>query len=145
LKLLAHKNPALSILEIGAGTGGTTHDVVSALVGRDGIPHSFSHYTFTDIGSTFCGKAEEEFAQYKSCMSFKILDIEQDPRNQGFEEGKYDVVIASSVLHATKFIDQTLANTKTLLKPGGKLCLIEPTNPLMWTGLIFGCLPGWWR
>ena len=78
-------------------------------------------------------------------MSFRVLDIEQDPSSQGFEEGKHDIVIATSVLHATQFMDQTLANTRKLLKPGGTLCLVEPTNPLMWVGLIFGCLSGWWR
>jgi ubiquinone/menaquinone biosynthesis C-methylase UbiE len=145
LELLAHKNPELSILEIGAGTGGTTHDVVSALSAEEGAPHSFSNYTFTDIGSAFCQKAEEDFAQYKSSMTFKVLDIEQDPSTQGFVEGSYDVIIATSVLHATQYMNETLKNTKKLLKPGGKLCLIEPTNPMMWIGLIFGCLSGWWR
>jgi SAM-dependent methyltransferase len=145
LELHAHKNPDLSILEIGAGTGGTTHDVVTALCGHDGAPPSFSHYTFTDIGPAFCEKAEEAFSKWKSSMSFRVLDIEKDPSSQGFEEGTHDIVIATSVLHATQFMDKTLANTKKLLKPGGKLCLVEPTNPLMWVGLIFGCLSGWWR
>ena len=132
-------------MEIGAGTGGTTKDIVSALAGTNGKPHSFAHYAFTDIGSAFCEKAAEEFDDYRSCMSFEVLDIEVEPSRQGFEEGAADVVIATNVLHATKSIDQTLSNVAKLLKPGGKLCLIELTQKRLWTGLIFGCLPQWWK
>lgn len=100
---------------------------------------------FTDIGPSFVEKAEEEFAPYKGYMEFKLLDVEHDPVSQGFAAASHDLIIAANVLHATKSIDETLQNTRKLLKPGGKLCLIEPTNRLLWIGLIFGSLPGWWR
>lgn len=118
--------------------------MVAALGGDDKIPPAFSNYTFTDVGPAFVNKAEEDLKPYKSSMQFKLLDIEADPYTQGFVDGSHDVIIAANVLHATQKVDVTLQNTRKLLRPGGKLCLIEPTNPLLWFGLIFGNLPGWW-
>lgn len=51
-------------------------------------------------------------------MKFAKLNIEEDPLTQGpFEEGAYDLIVASNVLYATRFIQETLTNTKKLLKP----------------------------
>lgn len=85
LELATHKDPSLSILEIGGGSGGTTFQLLSALGGGDGVPASFGNYTFTDVGPGFVSKAEDDMQAYKSSMSFKLLDIEKDPLTQGFE------------------------------------------------------------
>ena len=63
---------------------------------------------------------------------------------QGFEPESYDVVVAANILHATKSLRQTLGNVRKLLKPGGRLVLIELTRERMTTSTIFGTLPGWW-
>lgn len=146
LELLCHKNPALKILEIGAGTGGTTKYVLDTLctdsfgakLGR------YSQYCFTDISPLFFTNAKESLRNYPK-LRFMTLDIEVDPCTQQFEERSFDVVIAALVLHATRSIERTLANVQKLLKPGGKLILIEIVVPGdSWTGSIFGLLPGWW-
>jgi ubiquinone/menaquinone biosynthesis C-methylase UbiE len=143
---MAHKNPNLSILEIGAGTGGATHSALSALGGSNNRSTArFSRYTFTDTSAGFFEKAAAKFGAWKSRLDFQVLDIEQDPLGQGFEAAQFDLIIASNVLHATKSIDQTLQNIGRVLKPGGKLCLTEITSPRLRTSVIFGTLPGWWR
>lgn len=48
------------------------------------------------------------------------------------------------VLHATKNLHRTLTHVRKLLKPGGKLVLLESTKDRLDTQLIFGPLPGWW-
>ena len=48
------------------------------------------------------------------------------------------------VLHATKNLRRTLTHVRKLLKPGGKLLLLESTKDRLDTQLIFGPLPGWW-
>ncbi|MEL6776868.1 MAG: SDR family NAD(P)-dependent oxidoreductase [Cyanobacteria bacterium J06597_16] len=134
--LLAHTTRPLRILEIGAGTGGTTAHV---------LPHlGESHYVFTDISPLFLAKAKERFADYPN-LTYKRLDIEQSVESQGFQCGEYDVVIASNVLHATADIDQALARVRSLLTPGGQLILLEGTQPLIWLDLIFGMTAGWWK
>jgi NADPH:quinone reductase-like Zn-dependent oxidoreductase len=78
-------------------------------------------------------------------MTFKVLNIENDPIQQGFEPEQYDIVVAANVFHATKSIDTTLKNARKLMKKGGILILHELTNNTsMQTGFGFGLLPGWW-
>ena len=73
------------------------------------------------------------------------MDLEKDAREQGYEIGVYDLVVASNTLHATRSIGYTLQNIRQLLKPGGKLILYELTTPkTIRTAFIFGTLPGWW-
>jgi acyl transferase domain-containing protein len=84
----------LRVLEIGAGTGGTTSFVLPLL------PADRVEYTFTDLSPLFLERAAEQFAAYPF-LRRALLDIERDPLEQGFEAGRYDVVIAANVLHAT--------------------------------------------
>lgn len=77
-------------------------------------------------------------------MTFKKLDIEREPLVQGFELGSYDLIIACQVLHATKNMERTMFHVRQLLKPGGKLIMVETTRDTPDVQLIFGTLPGWW-
>ena len=140
--LVAHKQPDLKILEIGAGTGSTALPVLESL--GKGYKRRFESYTFTDISSGFFEKAEELLKDWGESVSFHRLDIEKCPQEQGFQEGYYDLVIAGNIFHATSNIENTARNTRGLLRPGGKLILIEGTRPAVNVGLIFGTLPGWW-
>lgn len=143
LNALVHKTPNLEFIEIGAGTGATTRTLLGALAASPCTP-LFKQYTFTDIGPAFLEKARENFSGQKR-LGFRILDIEEDPCAQGFCEGQYDVLVASLVFHATKDLSITLQHARKLLKPGGKLFLMELTEPdSIRTGFIFGLLPGWW-
>jgi hybrid polyketide synthase/nonribosomal peptide synthetase ACE1 len=136
---IARRYPGMKILEIGAGTGGATRQILNR------IGHDFANYTFTDISSGFFGNAQTEFAPYSDQMSFAILDLEQDVQNQGFEQHSYDLIIASLVVHATKNLEQSMRRVRSLLKPGGYVILSELTNIEVTRGtFIFGCLPGWW-
>ncbi|KAK6072395.1 polyketide synthase [Seiridium cupressi] len=147
MNLLAHKNPEMRILEIGGGTGGVSLPILEALGGgSDGSDARFEKYTFTDISSGYFEKAAEKLAPWSSFMDFQKLNVEEDPVEQGFEEGSYDLIIASNVLHATRSIGNTLENVKKLLKPTGKLALHEVNEPSgkMRYHMIVGTLEGWW-
>ncbi|KAJ4403512.1 hypothetical protein N0V85_005079 [Neurospora sp. IMI 360204] len=144
---MAHKNPSMKILEIGAGTGGATVTVINTLThhGENEFGARFERYDYTDISPSFFEQAKETFESAADRMQFKVLNIENDPRHQGFEEGEYDLVIAANVIHATKNIEATLKNVRQLLKPGGKFALYELTNiNLLRAHFGFGLLPGWW-
>ncbi|CAG8380102.1 unnamed protein product [Penicillium salamii] len=142
MELVAHKDPRLRILELGAGTGGATKPMLQALHGDTSLP-KFEKYDFTDVSKAFLGVAQEKFQGYRN-LDFGILDIENDPVAQGFEEGSYDVVFASNVIHATRNVASSLRNCRKLLKPNGKLVIIETTKQRQVTGYMLGALPGYW-
>ncbi|KAH7265653.1 uncharacterized protein BKA55DRAFT_590873 [Fusarium redolens] len=145
IQKLSHKQPDLKILEIGAGTGGATKPILETLGGHEpgSYPH-FAQYDFTDISSGFFEKAQENFKAWAPFINFKRLDVEGNLQDQGFAFGSYDVIIAANVLHATGTMKKTMQNVRKLLKPGGKLILMEVTHLLLRGSVIFGNLPGWW-
>lgn len=140
---LAHKNPNLRILEIGAGTGGLTLSVLEKLGGVAGRPARFKEYIFTDISNVFFEKAQEKLMSWGPLVTYRQLDIEEEPSTQGFESEAFDLIIAANVFHAAKHMTRTLDNTRRLLEPGGKLLLLEITTPRA-QFFPFGLLPGWW-
>ncbi|KAI0191981.1 hybrid PKS-NRPS [Xylaria flabelliformis] len=135
---ICHRHPSVNILEVGAGTGSTTEHILESTRG------AFSSYVYTDISSGFFGKARERFQDHLAKMEYKTLDIGLNPAEQGFMTQAYDVVVASSVLHATPCLRDTLKNVRSLLKPGGYLLLLEPTGSSLRVSYILSGLPGWW-
>lgn len=145
VKHFAHKNPRAKILEIGAGTGGTTTHVLQALGDdKSKVGPLAASYEFTNVSSGFFEAAREKFQDWENLVKYKRLDIEGDPAQQGFEAGTYDLIIACGVLHATKNMDRTMTNVRKLLKPGGSLILMESTQDQHVLLFVFGLLPGWW-
>ncbi|MCB0190967.1 MAG: polyketide synthase dehydratase domain-containing protein, partial [Anaerolineae bacterium] len=126
------------ILEVGAGTGSTTAYVLPHL------PADRTEYLFTDIGPTFLTQARARFKAF-DFIDYKVLDIEQDPVDQGLAAHQYDLIIAANVLHATKNLRHTLAHVQRLLAHGGMLVLLEGTAQARWVDLTFGITEGWWR
>ncbi|KAK7997329.1 hypothetical protein PG989_005369 [Apiospora arundinis] len=146
-RLVAHLSNLvhnMRILEIGAGTGGTTLPVLEALTrNRKEGGAVYVNYTFTDISPGFFENARQKLSQWSGHITFQKLDITQDPVEQGFTLEDFDVVIAANVLHATPDMRITMANVRKLLKPRGKLLLLEASaHPP--TLLPFFLLPGWW-
>lgn len=142
---LARENPLVKILEIGGGTGGATRYALKELGNRKlGHGPLAAEYHFTDISSGFFADAKEQFSDWADIFSCRKLDIETDPVGQGFETAHYDIIVACQVLHATKHMETTISNVRSLLKPGGKLLLVETTEDQMDLQFAFGLLPGWW-
>ncbi|TWU75743.1 putative nrps-t1pks biosynthetic cluster [Metarhizium rileyi] len=139
IRQIAHRYPQMNILEIGAGTGGSTR-MILPLLGS-----SFETYTFTDISSGFFETAKERFQDYEDRMVYKTFNMNKTPESQGFVEGSYDLIFASNVLHATQELDEMMKNVRSLLKPGGYLIMLEVvSNDALRIGLPMGGLPGWW-
>jgi SAM-dependent methyltransferase len=144
LEALSQNSTNLRVIEIGAGTGGTTMPVLETLspkpsssLGDDSETSSsrVAQYTYTDVSAGFFKQAKEKFGHWGSLMEYRILDIESSPAEQGFEVGSFDLVVASNVsplkvisqlfelifvftkvLHATSCLANTLANARSLLK-----------------------------
>ncbi|MXY88824.1 MAG: SDR family NAD(P)-dependent oxidoreductase, partial [Dehalococcoidia bacterium] len=129
----------LRVLEVGAGTGSATAVVLPEL------PEGGYDYTYTDISAGFFAEAEGLFGGSEASIDYRVLDIEQDPIEQGFDPHGYDLVIASNVLHATRYLNETLAHCADVLAPSGHLVALENLRGQGWLDLTFGQLDGWWR
>ncbi|KYK61324.1 Thiolase-like protein [Drechmeria coniospora] len=127
----------ISIIELGAGTGGTTKQIVETLSKLD---IKFS-YTFTDLSSSLVAAARRSFS-HLPFMRFKVFDIEKTPEEEW--QGSMDIVISTNCIHATSNLVKSTTNIRNLLRPDGILCLVELTQNLYWFDLVFGLLDGWW-
>lgn len=94
-QLLGHAKPTLKILEIGAGTGGTTAAALNDLVTPSG-ERLYSEYCYTDISAGFFVAAKERFKEFQN-IEYAILDISKDPIEQGFEAESFDLIMAANV------------------------------------------------
>ena len=129
----------LRVIEVGAGTGSATAAVLPEL------PEGRFDYTYTDISAGFFAEAEGRFGGPEASIEYRVLDIEHDPGSQGFDYHAYDLVIASNVLHATRYLSETLEHCRDLLAPSGHLVALENLRGQGWLDLTFGQLDGWWR
>lgn len=123
----------LRILEIGAGTGGTTAAILPVL------PADRTQYVYTDISPALLAGARVRFADY-DFLTYQVLNVEKEP----VDLEAFDLIIAANVLHATENLETSLGHVRALMRPGGMLLLLEGTEPLYFIDLIFGLTPGWW-
>ena len=112
----------LRVLEIGAGTGGTTAAVAPRL------PPDRVRYVFTDVSDLFLDRARQKFASYPF-MEFGRLDLDQDIAPQGYAPASFDVIVSANAVHATTDLRAALRRLRELLAPGGLLILIEFDDP----------------
>ncbi|MGK7875911.1 MAG: beta-ketoacyl synthase N-terminal-like domain-containing protein [Xenococcaceae cyanobacterium] len=137
IKVLPSNKP-LRILEIGAGTGGTTASLLPVL------PRDRTKYTYSDLSDLFLIQAKHKFKAYPF-IEYNLLNIEQDPQEQGYKLDDFDVIVAVNVLHATQDLEKTLQNVYSLLAPNGLLLIGEVTHPQTWLDITFGLFEGWQR
>jgi NAD(P)-dependent dehydrogenase (short-subunit alcohol dehydrogenase family)/acyl carrier protein/SAM-dependent methyltransferase len=107
----------LRVLEIGAGTGATTAVLLPML------PRDRCEYVFTDVSPAFLRRGAQRFAG----------------------DGRFDLVVAANVVHATHDLGRSLAHIRELLADGGILALLECTTSRPWMDISFGLTEGWWR
>lgn len=134
------KGKGCAILEVGAGTGGTSGAVLPRL---DPYGERIA-FCYTDISSTFTRSGERLFGAGRPWMRFERLNIEDDLASQGFQPERFDIIYAANVLHDTRQLNKTLGSVRALLKPGGLLVLNEYTQMKDLLLLTGGLLHGWW-
>jgi polyketide synthase PksN len=138
-QLAAEPARRIRIIEIGAGTGGTTAALLPAL-----RPYPVEEYCYTDVSKAFLMHAEKQFRPLFPALTTALFDVSKPLAGQSIAAGQYDFAIAANVLHATPDIRETLRNTKATLKNQGVLLLNEVSAWSLFNHLTFGLLEGWW-
>jgi acyl transferase domain-containing protein/SAM-dependent methyltransferase len=129
----------IRILEIGAGTGGTTAKLLPLLQ-----QYPIAEYCYTDVSRAFLMYAEKNYRPQFPALTTAIFDVSKPLASQSIAAGRFDFTIAANVLHATPDIRETLRNTKATLKKRGVLLLNEMSSWSLFNHLTFGLLEGWW-
>ncbi|WP_223148939.1 SDR family NAD(P)-dependent oxidoreductase [Aquimarina sp. RZ0] len=130
----------ITILEVGAGTGGTSALLFSTLQKYK----EHIRYIYTDISKSFLLYAENTYKGVAPYLETKLFNIEMTPEDQEVDLGSCDLVIATNVVHATKDISDALCNIKGVLKENGLILLNEIAKTEIFSTLTFGLLDGWW-
>ncbi len=140
-RVAADPNTRLRIVEIGAGTGGTTALVLPAL--KPWAAH-IEEYCYTDVSRAFLMHAAQRYGADAPFLTQHLWNVEQDAAAQGLNQ-YFDIAVATNVLHATRDIRTTLHNVAGALKHNGLLILNENITKTTLGTLTFGLLDGWWR
>ena len=126
----------LRVLEVGAGTGGTTGALLSVL------PPDRTRYLFTDVSDVFLDRARQRFESYPF-LRFGRLDLDKDLAAQGYLPGSFDVIVSANAVHASTDLRLALRRLHDLLAPGGLLILVESTTHFAWFDMTTGLIEGW--
>ncbi len=126
-------NTPLRILEIGAGTGATSEQLLPLL------PSDRTTYYYTDVSPIFLQRASKIFEQY-NFVNYTLFDINKKPKEQGLNLNSFDLIIASNVLHAADDLQYTMHNVSRLLKPNGMLFMYEIVKETLIGELTTGLL-----
>lgn len=111
------------VLEIGAGVGGTSSDLIPALAE---FPVD---YLFTDVSTFFLNEARERFAAYP-WVRYGLYDLNEDYWTQGLSAGSWDLIVCANVLHNSRNAPDVMRRLRELAAPGGSLVMIEATREI---------------
>ena len=126
---ICFKTPHMRILEIAADCRMVTATLLQALVKQSSNSVIFDHYTFSSSPANQVDIARSDFKQLRESVTFRTLDLDQDPLEQGFGSEAYDLVIATGLGSASCGFQEALQKARVLLKPGGRLFLGECDTP----------------
>lgn len=126
----------LNIIEAGAGTGGISHHILPKL------KNAQDRYVFTDLSSGFFANLKRTYAAYEAILDFQEWNLNESVSTQ-FNE-KYNLAIASNVIHAASNIKLALKNVYDVLSDDGFFILHEISKGYRTLCGVWGFLEELW-
>lgn len=130
----------MTILEVGAGTGSLSTYVLETLKNRS--LGSYVYY-YTDASQGLLDDFRKNHGENYSKVEYCVFDIKADtiPKELG---RKWDIVLASNVLHILETPENAIRKIKRNLSPDGYFLVHELTAFSAFNSLTFGLLKTWW-
>ena len=143
IKSLLAEDPQrqIRILEVGAGTGGTTAVLLPQLAP---YANNIAEYCYTDLSKSFLFHAQREYGLGNPFLRYELFNVEKPLAQQAISADTYDIALATNVLHATSNIALTLRHVREALRHQGVLVINELNRNTLFNHLTFGFLDGWW-
>lgn len=113
----------LQVLEIGAGVGGTSSELIPALAD---FP---VRYQFTDLSTYFLNEARERYSAYP-WVEYGLFDLNQPGWQQGQPDRSLDMIVCANVLHNSTHAPTVLQQLRQMAAPGATLIVIEATREI---------------
>jgi SAM-dependent methyltransferase len=136
-------SPSIEILEIGSGSTSCAASVVDRLCNKTLGSARLKKYVLTNRTQAALDSAQGSLID-REVVDFRLLDIGQDPKTQGFEFEKFDYIIFNEFLPTAGDLECRMRNLKGLLKNDGKLLLGAITKAHLRTTFVLGLDPRWW-
>lgn len=133
LMRIGNNSKEMSILLLGAGTYVCRILTFNARARERNYQHG-------DFETSNVERAAEALAKVEHAN----LDIGQDPVQQGFNSGQFDIVMATDALFTTANLSQSLDNMRILVCPGGSVMLHKLPRDSTWMNYAYGVLSTWW-
>ena len=113
------------VLEVGSGIG----NIVSEVLSRSNVKSLVA----TDLRASSLAVLRDRFG-HDPRLTTEVWNAE-DPAPEILLADKFDTVICSNVLEHICDHERALKNIREILKPGGRLVLLVPSNPTIYSGL----------
>ena len=124
--LLSHTKPDLRVLQIEAGSSNATKAIAENLVSKG---YNDCQFHCTGITADTLNEVGKSLPSRKELITFRQLNIKEDPQGQGFQSGYYDLIMVVDPPYATPRLDEVTQNMRKLLKAGGRLLTQTSTHP----------------
>ncbi|NKZ06460.1 non-ribosomal peptide synthetase [Actinomadura latina] len=120
-RIAGRHDGGLRVLEVGAGVGGISAQMIPALAEYD------VDYLFTDVSPFFLNEARNRFGD-RPWVRYGLFDINEDFREQGYRPNDFEVILCVNVLHNARHAGRVLGRLVQMLRPGGWLVFVETTR-----------------
>ncbi|XP_035705542.1 phenolphthiocerol synthesis polyketide synthase type I Pks15/1 isoform X2 [Folsomia candida] len=137
------------VLQVGGRSAAGMGHLIKSMV-DSGVSHF--DYTFTSRHPAVLADGEKTFDDTGVAVKFSILDVDQDPLQQGYLPAHYDIVIASWVMAGSKKVERAIGNLKKLLRPEGYFVMTElissnkgRTSPSKIVSMVLGGIEDSWK
>lgn len=115
---IAEGKRQIRVLEIGAGVGGTTDEVLPVLK-----KYKVDYY-FTDISTYYLQEAKKKYTEYPF-VTYGFYDFDQSCYRQGVIPGSFDMIIIANTYHNASNGQETLKKLREVLAPDGYIIIVD--------------------